>query len=320
MLKFGVITSFLGETKDRFHVYNKPATLEEKLRMAAEIPGYEGVELVHPYEVSDPQETRTLLARYGLSIAALNVNVKAEPEFINGGLTSPQKAVREKAVAFIKAAKDFAAEVSAPHVTCCPLADGFEFAFDADYRQTWRRLVEGFGEAGGYRPEIPLYIEYKPKETRARCFLGTAAKTVCLLKDIGVKSMGVTLDYGHSIYAGEQPAEALTLVADSGFGLYVHVNDNDGTWDWDLFCGSHTLLSYIEFLYYVREVGYDKFITSDTHPTRWDMKEMFAINARVTGKIWDRLAKVDGDELKRLMTERDYMKTWRFVEKELLAL
>ena len=44
MLKFGVITSFLGETKDRFHVYNKPAAVEDKLRMATEIPGYEGDE------------------------------------------------------------------------------------------------------------------------------------------------------------------------------------------------------------------------------------------------------------------------------------
>ena len=44
MLKFAVITSFLGQTKDRFHEYNAPLSLEEKFGMITEIEGITGVE------------------------------------------------------------------------------------------------------------------------------------------------------------------------------------------------------------------------------------------------------------------------------------
>jgi len=93
----------------------------------------DGVEIVYPYEVNDPIETREALNKHKLNIAAINVNVKAEPEFRNGGLTSHNKEVRNKAVRFIKDAKDFAGAVGANKVTCCPLGDGYEFAFQNDY-------------------------------------------------------------------------------------------------------------------------------------------------------------------------------------------
>ncbi|MFO7461999.1 MAG: TIM barrel protein [Desulfatiglandales bacterium] len=231
MLKMGIITGFLSRTKDRFHEYNEPLTLEEKFQMMAEIEGCDGVEIVYPYEVNDPKEIRSLLKKYRLNIAAVNVNVKAEPEFRNGGLTSNRKEIRAKAVRFIKDAKDFAEAAGADKVTCCPLGDGYEFAFQYDYAKAWKRLVETFGEAGAYKTKIPLFIEYKPSETRGRCFVDNAAKTLCLLNDMQVKEMGVTLDFGHSTYGNENPAEALVLLAESPYRFYVHINDNDGRWD-----------------------------------------------------------------------------------------
>ena len=65
-----------------------------------------------------------------------------------------------------------------------PLGDGYEFSFQYDYAVAWKHLVETFGEAAAYDTEIPLYIEYKPSETRGRCFIDTAAKALCLLNDI----------------------------------------------------------------------------------------------------------------------------------------
>ena len=319
MLKLAIITAFLGKTKDRFHEYNTPLTLEEKFALMAEIEGKDGVEIIYPYEVAEAAEVRRLLDKYGLSVAAVNVNVKAEPEFVNGGLTSPDPGVRARAVQFIKDSKDFAQAVGADKVTCCPLGDGFEFSFQHDYAATWRRLVETFGEAGDYRRDIPLFIEYKPSETRGRCFLDNAAKTLCLLNDIKPENMGVTLDFGHSVYGGEHPAEALSLIAQSPYGLYVHINDNDGRWDWDYFCGTKHYLEYVEFLYYLRRYGYDDYLTSDTSPTRWDIKRTFEANARLTNAVWNMLENV-GDEFDRLMQAGDFLNTWRFIESEIFKL
>jgi len=140
MPKHSVITSFLSRTKDRFHEYNEEKTLEEKFQMISELEGIEAAEVVFPYEVSSVDELNHLKDRYNVGLSAVNVNVKAEPEFRNGGLTSPVKSIREKAVQFIKDAKDFAQQVGADKVTCCPLADGYEFNFQTDYTQVSHKI------------------------------------------------------------------------------------------------------------------------------------------------------------------------------------
>ena len=320
MLKMAIITGFLSKTKDRFHEYNKPLALEQKFKLMAEIDGYDGVEIVYPYEVSDPEKTKSLLIKHDLNVAAINVNVKAEPEFRNGGLTSHDKAVRDKAVAFIKDAKNFAAAVGADKVTCCPLGDGYEFSFQYDYAQTWKYLVETFGEAGSHNPEIPLFVEYKPSETRGHCFIDTAAKALCLLNDIQNKNMGVTLDFGHSMYGNENPAEAFVMLAESPYKCYVHINDNDGKWDWDYFCGTKHFLEYVEFIYYLKKYGYNDYLTSDTSPTRWDIKGTFEANSRLTNKIWQKLDRIDGRSLDRLITKSNYLETWKYIEENIFGL
>lgn len=320
MLKMGIITGFLSQTKDRFHEYNKPLDLDQKFKLMTQIEGYDGVEIVYPYEVSDPKKTKEILNKHGLHVAAVNVNVKAEPEFRNGGLTSHDEGVRNKAVRFIKEAKDFAAAVGADKVTCCPLGDGYEFSFQYDYATTWKYLIKTFGEAGSYKTDIPLCIEYKPSETRGRCFVDNAAKTLCLLNDIQCKEMGVTLDFGHSMYGNENPAEAVSLLAQSPYRYYIHINDNDGRWDWDYFCGTKHYLEYVEFLFYLKKYGYNDYLTSDTSPTRWDIKGTFEANSRISNKIWNMLDQLDLNEFDGLIAAGDYLQTWKFIEAHIFSL
>ncbi|MCK4965612.1 sugar phosphate isomerase/epimerase [bacterium] len=319
-VKNAVITGFINKTKDRFHEYNEEKTLEDCLKIVSEMEGIDGVESVFPYEVPDAGTFKQLVSKYGLNIAAINVNVKAEPEFRNGGLTSNDKKIRAKAVQFIKNAKDFAKEVGANKVTCCPLGDGYEFNFNCNYAQSWKYLIETFGEAGSYLTEIPLFIEYKPSETRGRCFLDTASKTLCLLNELRVDQMGITIDFGHSLYGNENPAEVLSLVAESRFPYYIHINDNDAKWDWDYMVGTRHFLDYVEFLYYLQEYDYDDYLTSDTSPTRWDIKGTFEMNARLTNKIWKLLNKLDKKEFNSLISGNDYLKTWKFIEREIFSL
>lgn len=320
MLKMAIITGFLSQTRDRFHEYNAPLDLDAKFELLAGIAGYDGVEIVYPYEVKDSEATRRVLDKYGLKTAAVNVNVKAEPEFRNGGLTSTDPVIRAKAVTFIKEAKDFAAAIGADKVTCCPLGDGYEFSFQYDYAAAWKHLVETVGEAGDYNRDIPLFIEYKPSETRGRCFVDTAAKALCLLNDIQSDAMGVTLDFGHSMYGNENPAEAVALLAESRYRYYVHVNDNDGKWDWDYFCGTKHFLEYVEFLYYLKKYGYADYLTSDTSPTRWDIRGTFEANSRLSNKIWNLLDKIDVSALENLIAKGDYLETWKFIEQNIFSI
>ena len=61
-------------------------------------------------------------------------------------------------------------------------------------------------------------------------------------------------------------------------------------------------------------------MTSDTSPTRWDIRGTFEMNARVTKKLWDRLLSVDRDELARLIASESFLETWNFIENDLLNL
>ncbi|MBK7791786.1 MAG: hypothetical protein IPJ62_04240 [Betaproteobacteria bacterium] len=50
------------------------------------------MEAVFPYEVTDAATTKGLADKYKIKFAAINVNVKAEPEFRNGA--SPRRTRR----------------------------------------------------------------------------------------------------------------------------------------------------------------------------------------------------------------------------------
>ncbi|WED28758.1 sugar phosphate isomerase/epimerase [Vibrio sp. DW001] len=322
MFKHAVITSFLGQTKDRFSEYNEPQSLEQKFQKLVLIEGMTGAELVYPYEVNYENliELKLLLAKYDITVAAINVNVKAEEDFKSGGLTSPDAAVRARAVQFIKEAKDFAEEVNADKVQCCPLSDGYEFSFQANYSDTWKRLKDTFAEAGAYKPNIPLFIEYKPNEVRGRCYLDNASKTTCLINSIGNENIGVTLDYGHSLYGDNNPAEELALLESEGIKYYIHINDNDGKWDWDYFCGSRSLMQYIEFIYYLKKFNYQGWLTSDTSPTRWDMVKMFETNVRVTNKISARIDQIGMGTFGESLQKKEYMDIWQDLETYFLKI
>ena len=168
------------------------------------------------------------------------------------------------------------------------------------------------------RSSSSFFIEYKPSETRGKCFVDTAAKSLVLLNDIGLDDIGITIDFGHSIYGNENPAEVVSLIAESKYPYYVHINDNDTKWDWDYMVGTHNLLDYIEFLYYLQEYEYGDFLTSDTSPTRWDIKGTFAVNTRFTNKIWNKLYSIDREKLNSLVSKRNYLNTWKFIENEIL--
>lgn len=319
-MKNAVITSFLSQTKDRFHTYNEVLTLEQKFNMIAKMKDVDAVEIVYPYEVETVEVTLNLLKKYGIKIAAINANIKAEPEFRQASLTNEDDAIRNKAIKFIKEAKDFAQAVGADKVQCCPLGDGQEYMFQIDYTSYLNRMTKSIEKAADYKSEIPLFIEYKPSETRGRCILENAPQTIAMLQKIDNPNIGVTLDFGHSKYGGQNPAKDLSMLHYYNIPYYIHINDNDGKWDWDYFCASQNLLEYMEFIYYLKKFNYTDYITSDTSPTRTNIQKTFEANARLTNKISGKIDALGMDWFEELFTMKDYMEAWLLMENELLGL
>jgi xylose isomerase len=201
-MKQAIVISLFSKLRDRFCEYGKDFTLTERLERIARIPELDGVEIVYPKDLSTLDGLTETLARLNLGVAAVNVNIKADPDFAAGALTSPQEAVRRKAVAYLKRGKECALALGAARVTCCPLADGHDYAFQSHYGAAWDRMTEGIREAASYLPEITLCLEYKPSEVRVYNALSSAAKTIVLCQAVGVPNLGVNIDIGHSTLGG----------------------------------------------------------------------------------------------------------------------
>jgi len=319
-MKQSIITAFLGRTQDRFSDYQVPTNLEERLKIAAGINGVEGIEIVYPYETGDPHETMALMKKYGLEFAAVNANIKKERQWVPGALSRPDASLRQGAVEIIKKAKDYAKIVGAPLVTCCPLSDGYDNLFQVDYPKAWRYMCDAIAEAADYLPEIPLFIEYKINETRVHCHADTCAKTILMLKDAGNSATGVTIDFGHSLLAKENPAQVIALCEESGVDYYLHTNDNDWNFDWDLIGASRNFLHTVEFMFYAKEFGYDKFFTADASPRVFDMVGFFDRHIEMNQAIWNLVERLDRKKYRRLMAEEKPMELMKLVREEIYRL
>jgi len=311
---------FLGKTQDRFSEYQQPVSVREKLEIVTRIEGFDGIEIVFPYETGDPGETKGWVKELGLHFAAVNVNIKKEAEWVPGALSRPVKKIRDRAVDYIKRGKDYAESVGAPHVTCCPLSDGYDVLFQVDYGKAWKYMIETVGEAAGYKPEIPLFIEPKYSETRVHCQLDTTAKALLLLKEVGNSNTGVTLDMGHSLQSQENPAQSLVTIYESGFDAYIHTNDNDSRADWDLVGASRHFLHYVELLFWAQEYGYSKYYTTDASPRIFDMVDFFERHSEVSQGIYNLVGKLEHKKYRQLMAEENYNELMRLVNKEIYRL
>jgi xylose isomerase len=319
-MKQSIITAFLGKTQDRFSEYHKPTDLQERLEIINQIDGVTGIEIVYPYETGEPEETKAMLDKYGIEFAAINANIKKETQWVPGALSRPQKEIRSGAIDIIKKAKDYAKQVGAPLVTCCPLSDGFDNLFQVDYPKAWRNMIESIAEAADYLTEIPLFIEYKINETRVNCQLDSCAKTIVLLKEVQSPATGITIDFGHSLLAKENPAQVLSLCEESDIDYYLHTNDNDWNFDWDLIGGSRNFLHTVEFFFYAREFNYDKYFTTDASPRIFDMVGFFTQHIKMNQAIWNMVEKLDRTKYRKLMAEERHMDLMQLVREEIYRL
>jgi hypothetical protein len=71
--KHAVITAFISKTKDRFHEYNEPKTVDERFQIVADLEGFSGVEIIYPYEVQNIEDTKKALKKYWWLIVVIVV-------------------------------------------------------------------------------------------------------------------------------------------------------------------------------------------------------------------------------------------------------
>jgi xylose isomerase len=313
-MRHAVITAFLGKLRDRFCEYQAPLPIEEKLERAAAIPGVQGVELIYPDECGDVEGLKSALSRLQLAAAAVNVNLKGHPDFAQGALSSPEPGIRRMALDYIHRAKECASELGSPRVTCAPLADGYDYPFQIDYRKAWTRIADVLAQACEFRPDITLHLEHKPADPRTRGLLDTVAHVVRLCQDLGSPAAGITFNVGHAFCGGGTPADAFAKVRLARLPYYIHSGDGTENWDWDLMAGSRHYWQWAEFLHYLKQDGYEGWVTSDAFPVRQDAAELFAANIRITDRIWRWLDTLDSAGMRQALEQENLSPALRHLE------
>lgn len=273
-------------------------TLAQMIRRAATVPGLSELDLNYPDHASgNPAEVAAMVSDCGLALNGLAMRYYTNPAFRRGAFTNPDPAVRREAIDLTKRGIDAARVMGAPMMTLWLGQDGWDYAFQCDHDRLWADEVAGIAEVAAHDPDCLVSIEYKPDEPRACSVLRDAATTLLAIGEAGAPNLGVTLDFAHSLYAGEQPAFAAAMIRRRSRLLGLHLNDGYAKRDDGLMVGAVHPQATLELLREVRRGGYSGAIYFDTFPdaSGLDPVAECAANIRTVRRMLDAVAVLEGD-------------------------
>ena len=317
MNKLAIISGFLGATKNRYMTYQEERPLAEKIVLASKVEHISGLEVCYPADFEDFSILKTLLVKYKLGVSAINFRSRRTGKWLRGSFSSVLKSEQEEALDELKKAMSYAKELGCNRVSTCPLNEGHDYIFEMDYFRAYDAMERVIGDAASYMKDVKISIEYKWNDPRARCLLGGAGETLAFCQKIGYPNVGVTIDIGHALQSGERPAQSLVMLHRANRLFYVHLNDNDKLWDWDMIPGAYNFLDFIEFLYYLKVIGYEDWIAYDVFPKEIDMVENFNAVTKITRKLQQIAGSLDQNEISRMLEKRNPAQSIAYIYEKL---
>lgn len=271
---------------DRFNItgFGEFVPVIERIKQVGEIEGIGGIELHLPTELNDENadEIEKVLEDYDLQIVQLCGHTWTEKQYKHGALADSDPLVRRAAVDRVKAALDMGARFRVPISVLWPATDGNDFPLQSDYLSLYDRYVEsvhlilGHMHANGYSTK--LCIEPKPFEPRSHILMGTTAQALCIVNEVNDESFGINLDIGHSLIAGENVEDQLSLICRYRKLYHTHFNDNDQQADADLPPGTVNFVRLVSVIYVLDQVGYDGWYGLDLFPYRDDPRKFIELS------------------------------------------
>lgn len=317
--KYAIILGNLGNTKDRFCPgYKVNPSSEEMLKMALEkMPHIQGIELVGTWDIRPDNVTdmKKRLDDAGVVCASIIPDTFGNPLYGRGSITSIDPKVRLDALNYLRQMSEVALAMDCGIVNLWLGQDGYDYLLATDYDEERNWLTEATRTVATEFPTLRFALEYKPKEPRNFSYHARMADTILAAKETGCDNVGVTIDTGHSFYAGENVAEAVVLAKRAGNLLYhMHFNDNHGSWDDDMIVSSVRFTTYVELLFWLKKTGYDGWLSMDQYPYRED-----AVDAISESILWvkkyEQIVDSYYSEIEELIKENDAIRTSRFLRK-----
>src|SRR5581483_8466577 len=205
--------------------YGERLSVDQMIQAATRVPGLTGVEVVGLWHVNDDnvEQVNRRIHDAGLEVTCVTPDIWAQAKWGKGSFASNDPAIRRAAIQEVKKSMEWAKQMNCEVVDLWFGQDGYDYPFQADFIAGWQRIIEGTIECAEHLPEIKIVIEYKPKEPRTHCFIGTVGNTLLLLQQVNKPNVGAMIDVGHALMAYEDAAESAALLQHFGNKLfYMH--------------------------------------------------------------------------------------------------
>jgi xylose isomerase len=147
----------------------------------------------------------------------------------------------------------------------------------------------------------------------------SVARTLLGIEKLGLPNVGILLDFGHSLYGGESPADAAQLAIDYGCLFGMDVNDNLRGWDDDLVAGSVHPIELFEFFYTLRKNEWVGVWQLDQFPFREDNVDAARTAIEFLKHVHRALEVLDFDALQAAQDRHDAMGALRLVQSALFS-
>jgi sugar phosphate isomerase/epimerase len=294
-------------------------TPHDFLRRQATIRGLGCVDFNYPQHFDNfwtAEEAKHALDEVNLVAGA--VCLRYPSKFARGAMNHPDPALRRSAIEMTKDAAKVARILGCNEVVVWSAYDGYDYPFQVNYQEKWEQIVEAFRECCDAYPDIRWSLEFKPTDENTRFFtVPSTGAAMLLVKEIDRPNMGLTLDVGHMLMAGENPGQSISMVGDKLFGIqlndgYTRLASEDGM----MFGSVHPSLA-LEAMYQLRQINFQGHFYFDTFPQRTDPVREAEYNIRRVKEFWRAVEKMDGREIGRVAREHDALGALELVNEAL---
>jgi len=213
--------------------------------------GFDGLEIpIEDPDIMDVREVRELLETHQLkcsSVCAV-MSVDRDP-------TSPDRAVRENAMKYLKFCVDFASEVGCD-IVVGPLYAAVGKVLFEDKAAAWMASVNLVRDLAKYALDRGVYLGIEPLNRYETSMINIVSDALRYIEDVGVESVKLHLDTYHANIEEKSIGNAIRA---AGKMLYhVHACENDrgtpGT--------GH--IPWSEVAQALNEIGYDRWLVIET--------------------------------------------------------
>ena len=311
-----------GQFVDRYagDGYGPSRSTEEMLDAAAQVQGLTYLDINVPFATDslNARDVKTMLDDRGLKCRATTPHIYMR-EYSRGAFTNPDSELRLRTRNRVEEAVEAAAVLDAGYVKFWPGQDGYDYPGQVDYEQIWGYTVNAMREICEKHGDVQFAIEYKPKEPRVRMTLANAPKTLLAIQETGVDNLGIVMDFGHSLMAGESPTESLLMINRYGKLVSAELNDNWRDWDDDLPVASVHLFETMEYLLALRSIEWQDPLLLDQFPFRENPVAAVARSIETIEMLSEACARVDGVELAEAQSRQDALTVQRIYWNALLG-